>query len=84
VARHDDGGWEPSEGIGNALGIGGPCPDAIASIVTLGRAKILAFDGMRGPSATSGGFFMDENFRSGRGKGSAIEVKRAVDMSLGG
>jgi hypothetical protein len=84
VTRHDYGGGEPGGGIGYSFGIGGPCPDAISSIVALGRANIPTFNGMRGPSATSGGFFMYEDFCPGWGKGSAIEIERSVDMSLSG
>jgi hypothetical protein len=66
------------------FGIGGPCPNAISSIVALGRAKIPSFNGMRGPSATSGRFFMYEDLCPWWGKGSAIEIKRSVYMGLSG
>jgi hypothetical protein len=84
VTRHDYVGGEPGKGIGYTFGIGGPCPYAIASIVALGRSKIPTFNGMRGPGALSGGFFMYENVCPRWGKGSAIEIERAVDMSLSG
>jgi hypothetical protein len=84
VTWHDDGGGKPGEGIGYTFGICGPCPYAIALIVSLGRAKIPAFNGMRGPSATSGRLFVYENFCSRRGQGSAIEIERAVDVSVSG
>jgi hypothetical protein len=81
---HYNGGGEPSEGIGNSFGIGDPCPDSITSILSLDRAKLPAFNGTWGPQSTNGRFFMDKYFRSGRGKWSAIEVKRTVDVGLGG
>jgi hypothetical protein len=84
VAWHDDGGGEPGEGIGYAFRIGGPCPDAIASIVALGRAKIPSFNGMRGPGATSCRFFMYEDLHPWWGKGGAIKIKRSVYMLLSG
>jgi hypothetical protein len=52
--------------------------------VSLGRAKVPAFNGTWGPLSMSGRFFMDKDFCSGRGKRSVIEVKPTVDVSLGG
>jgi hypothetical protein len=84
VARQDDGGGEPCEGIGYTFGICGPCPYAIASIVALIRANIPAFNGMRGLRATSAWFLMFDHFCSWQGQWSAIEIERAVDVSLSG
>jgi hypothetical protein len=84
VAWHDDRGGEPRECDGNSFGGGCKCPDYVATIVPQGWTEIPAFDGMLGPRSTSGGFLMDENLHSGRGKRGVIEVKRTIDVGLGG
>jgi hypothetical protein len=53
-------------------------------IVPQGLAEIPAFNGMWGPRSTSRGFLMDEDLRSRWVKRSAIEVKRTIDLGMGG
>jgi hypothetical protein len=84
VAWHDDRGGELRECVGNSFGVGCPCPNSVAMIVLQGWAEIPAFNGMGGPRSTSGGFLMDEDLRSGRGKRSVIEVKCTIYLGLGG
>jgi hypothetical protein len=83
VAWHDDRGGEPRECVGNSFRVGCPCPDYVTTIVPQGCAEIPAFIGMWGPRSTRRGFLMDNDLRSGRGKRSAIEVKRTIDLGLG-
>jgi hypothetical protein len=84
VIWHDDRGGEPRKCVGDAFIGGRPYPDYVAMIVPQGWAEIPSCDGMWGPRATSRGFLMDEDLRSGRGKRSVIEVESTVDLGLGG
>lgn len=56
---HGDMGGEPREGVDDALCGGFGDPDAIAAVVASGGAQVPSIDGMGGPSAANGWFFVD-------------------------
>ena len=54
--------------VGDAFGLGGPYPGAIAPVVFKGRADIPAVDSMRSPGLTTIGLFMDDDMDAGGGQ----------------
>jgi hypothetical protein len=81
---HDYGGGKPCKGFGYSFCIGGPCLDAVASVVAKGRAKVPTFYGVRSPCLSYIGFLMNENFGARWGKRDAVEIKGAMHVGLCG
>jgi hypothetical protein len=84
MSWHDYGGGKPCKGVGYSFCIGGPCPDAVVSVVVKGRAKVPTFDGVRSPCLLYIGFLMNENFGARWGDRGAVEVKGAMYVGLCG
>jgi hypothetical protein len=81
---HDYGCGKPCKGVGYSLCISGPCPDAVAPVAAKGRAKVPTFNGARSPCLSYIGFLMNENFCAWLGERSAVEIKGAMYVGLGG
>jgi hypothetical protein len=84
MSWHDYFGGKPCKGVGYLFCIGGPCPDAVASVVAKGRARVPTFDGVRSPCLSYIGFLMNENFGARWGERGAVEIKGAMHVGLVG
>jgi hypothetical protein len=84
MSRHTYGCGKPCRGVGYSFCIGGPCPDTVAPVVAKGRAKVPTFDGVRSPCLLYIGFLMNAKFCAWWGERSAIEIKGAMHVGLGG
>jgi len=80
---HGNLGGEPCQGVGDALGMSVRCPDHVASVRTEGRPKVPTVDPVRGPSLANSGLFVEDDADAGRGNGSAVEIKGAMELGPG-
>jgi hypothetical protein len=84
MSWHDYGGGKPCKGVGYSFCIGGPCPDAVASVVAKGRAKVPTFDGVRSPCLSYIGFLINYNLCVWWGERGVVEIKGAMHVGLEG
>ena len=75
---------EPGEGVGDSFGASVADPSAVAAVMVKSRAKVPAVDGVWGPSAANGRFFVYEDAGTGGCERGSVVVEGAVKLSLGG
>jgi hypothetical protein len=81
--RHGDFGWEPRDGVRDAVGVGGKHPNSIASVRVKCRAGIPAVFGVGAPGGPVHRFFMDEDVDAQWSDRGAVEVKVAIELGPG-
>ena len=80
---HGGVGGEEIDGVKHSIVVGFWVGYGVTSVVFEGRADVPAFSAMGTPRAAIAWFFMGNDFGARRGKGSRIEVKGAVEESVG-
>jgi hypothetical protein len=82
--RHGNAGREPGKGVSNAFGTCFGDPDAVATVMVQGGAKVPTFDSMGGPSFADGRLDMDKDASTGRSKRGAVVVESTMKLGVGG
>jgi len=77
-------GGEPCHSITNSDGSGVLDPNVVAGEGIQSRANVPTFKVMRGPGASVFRFDMGEDATTRWAEGSAIEIKRPIELGIGG
>jgi hypothetical protein len=77
---HTNFSRKPRYSGGDPVSPRGKHPDCVTPISVQGRTKVPAIFCMGGPRCSEARFYMHKDANSGRGNGSAVEVKSAIKL----